>query len=116
AYRGIVDLLAGADEPVEGPRWARNLSGDAPLPSPTETAMPASGPLATTEPVALDLPTPRVRVLGPVQVDHPGARESTGTHLRQVRELVVYLALNPDASAQGLSSALWPGATVSTST
>src|SRR5699024_4858816 len=116
AYRGIVDLLAGADEPVEGPSWARNLAGDTPLPSPTETVAPASGPLATAEPVPLDLPTPRVRVLGPIQVDHPGAHESTGTHLRQVRELVVYLALNPDASAQGLSNALWPGASVSTST
>ncbi|MFC6356431.1 alcohol dehydrogenase catalytic domain-containing protein [Luethyella okanaganae] len=79
-----------------------------------EPAPAAEEPLELPEPVA-----PVIRVLGQIHVDGaagPEPRTAKTTYVAPATELLVFLALNPGATGDQVSEALWPGkATTATS-
>lgn len=52
---------------------------------------------------------PRVHVLGTVELEAPAGTELAEKDRSQALELIAYLALNPGATNEQLSAALWPG-------
>lgn len=79
-----------------------------------QPAHAAEEPLELPEPVA-----PVIRVLGQIHVDGaagPEPRTAKTTYVAPATELLVFLALNPGATGDQVSEALWPGkATTATS-
>ncbi|WP_146078748.1 hypothetical protein [Rathayibacter rathayi] len=77
-------------------------------------AAQAEQPADTTE-EPLDLPDPTapiIRILGRIRIDGAKGlepRNATTTYVTPATELLVFLALNPHATGEQVSEALWPG-------
>jgi nucleoid-associated protein YgaU/DNA-binding SARP family transcriptional activator len=105
-------------DPVPGPAWTTTLAQasepdvDAlPSPDPTESlpdlVEPAGG-------VDVEYTAPHVRMLGPVELVGADTSVLSGTigHLHAAVEMTAYLSLHAGATAEQLTTALWPNQAV----
>jgi nucleoid-associated protein YgaU/DNA-binding SARP family transcriptional activator len=116
-YELALNLLR-EQEPQPGPTWASHLVDDevplADLPIADVDEVQADETLVDEEeptiPAAvIQLRPPAVKVLGNVEIDVTSGVTMQPSHLRQVTELVTFLALHPGATGAGISAAMWPG-------
>lgn len=108
-YTRVVRLLATADiEPGRMPDLAPVVDlNDPETTAPRSVRLPPSPVATTTVPTRGDQ-APRVQVLGKVEIDRAVEDAAPYRH-RRLGELITYLALHPDATAQEIDEIMWPG-------
>lgn len=104
---------AGVDEPTEAEPTVVDQVDESTPESEEEAPATEHPTAAPEEPLELPVPVaPIIRVLGQIRVDGaagPEPRTAKTTYVAPATELLVFLALNPVATGDQVSEALWPG-------